>query len=378
MEITRTYKTELDPNNRQASQFQRFAEARRFVFNIGLREWKCQYEQGRKPGVYSLKRQFNAVKDDYFPEVRDAPSAVIEKAFRDLGQAFKHFFRRVKHGETPGYPRFKRRAKSFAVKNTRIDEDRVRITKVGWVRLKEKGYIPTTGSDVRFGTYATISTRAGRWFISVIVYEDVEVPDSGQGDVIGVDLGLHHLIVTSEGQTFDRPTALEDAERKVKRLQKELHRRQKGSRNWHKTERKLAKAHYRVSNVRKHWLHQISHYLTEERRPSTIVLEDLNVKGMVRNHHLAKALSEASFSELRRQIEYKAERWGIDIVIADRWYPSSKVCSGCGSVKEDLMLSDRVYQCDECDLEIDRDLNAAKNLAALAASGGQQHRPAPR
>jgi len=365
MKIARAYKTELNPNNQQASQFQRFAEVRRFVFNIGLREWQCAYERGDKPSAYGLKKQFNEVKDDYFPNVRDAPYAVTEGAFRDLGDAFKHFFRRVKNGEKPGYPRFKRGANSFAVRSTRFEDDRVRITGVGWVRLKECGYIPTTDSGAKFGTYATISRRAGRWFISLLVYEDIEVPSNGCGDVIGVDLGLHHLVVCSDGTMFDRSRALEQAERKVRRLNKELARRKKGGRNWHKTKRKLQVAHYRVSTARQHWLHQISHYLTEERRPSMIVLEDLNVRGMMSNHCLAKALSEASFGELRRQIEYKAEPLGIDVFVVDRWFPSSKTCSRCGCIKDDLTLSDRVYHCDECGFEIDRDLNAALNLAAM-------------
>ena len=366
MEILRAYKTEMAPNNREASQLQRFAEVRRFVFNIGLREWKCSYERGEKPSAYKLKKQFNAVKDDYFPKVRDAPYAVTEAAFRDLGDAYKHFFRRVKAGEKPGHPKFKRRANSFAVRNTRVERDRVRLQGVGWVRLKESGYIPTTDSGLKFGTYATISKRAGRWFISIPVYEDMDVPDNGHGDVLGVDLGLHHLIVCSDGTTFDKSDALKKTECKVRRLNKELDRRKETrGKNWQKTKRKLQRAHYRVSTARKHWLHHISNYLTEKRRPSMIVLENLNVKGMMSNHHLAKALSEASFGELRRQVEYKAERWGIDVVIVDRWYPSSKTCSRCGCIKDDLTLADRVYHCDECGYEIDRDLNAARNLAAI-------------
>jgi len=368
VEITRAYKTELDPNNGQASRFDTFAEARQFMYNVGLREWDRQYKRDMKPSAYKLKRQFTEAKQTVFAGEFDwssIPFAVQGEAFGALGDAFKHFFRRVKNGQDPGYPRFKKSADSFSVKNTRVEHDRVRITHVGWVRLKERGYIPTAESGKKFGTYATISKRAGRWFISVLVYEDIVVPDNGRGDVLGIDLGLHHLIVTSDGDMFDKSTALKDAERKVGRLNKELARRKKGGKNWHKTKRKLQRAHYRVSTARKHWLHQISHELTANRRPSTIVIEDLHVKGMMRNRHLAKALSEASFGELRRQIEYKAERWGIDVVVANRWYASSKTCSGCGCIKDDLTLSDRVYHCGDCGLEMDRDLNAARNLATL-------------
>jgi len=368
MKIARAYKTELDPNNWQVSRFETFTEARQFMFNVGLREWQRQYKNNGKPSAYRLKAQFTEAKRTVFAEEFDwttIPFAVQDCAFRDLGNAFKHFFRRVKNGETPGYPKFTRQADSFGIRGTRVEEKRVRITSVGWVRLKEHGYIPTTDSSAEFGAYATISRRAGRWFISVLVYEEVEVPDNGHGDVIGVDLGLHHLVVCSDGTTFDRPHALEQAERKVRRLNKELDRRKKGGKNWHKTKRKLQVAHYRVSTTRQHWLHQISHYLTEERRPSMIVLEDLNVKGMMNNHCLAKALSDASFGELRRQIEYKAEPLGIEVVVVDRWFPSSKTCSRCGCIKDDLTLSDRVYHCNECGFEIDRDQNAALNLAAM-------------
>lgn len=368
MEVIRAYKTELDLNNRQISHCQECAEARRFMFNVGLREWKRQYEKGDKPSAYKLKRQFTKAKKTVFADDFDwnnIPFAVQDEAFGALGDAFQNFFRRLKNGETPGYPKFKKRANSFSVRNTRVEDNRVRITGIGWARLKESDYIPATESGAEFGTYATISRRADRWFISVPVQEDIEIPDNGHEDIVGVDLGLHHLVVTSDGDTFDRPTALKDAERKVQRLQKELSRRQKGGKNWHKTKRKLQRAHYRVSTARKHWLHQISHYLTVERSPARIVIEDLNVRGMMSNHHLARALSEASFGELRRQIEYKAKERGIEVVVADRWYASSKTCSSCGCIKDNLTLSDRVYRCDDCGLEIDRDLNAARNLAAL-------------
>jgi len=372
--IIKAYKTELDPNNKQASRMQMYADARQFVFNVGLREWQRQYKRDMKPSAYKLKRQFTEAKRTIYANEYDwssVPFAVQGGAFRDLGDAFKHFFRRVKNGETPGYPKAARTASRFVLRSTRVEHDQVRLTGIGWVRLKERGYIPVSDSDVEFGAYATISCRAGRWFISVIVHEELDVTPPDNDDVIGIDLGLHHLVVASNGDTFERPRALEQAERKIRRLSKELARRKKGGKNWHKTKRKLQRAHYRVFTARSHWLHQISDHLTAKLRPTTIVLEDLHVKGMMQNRNLAKALSEASFGELRRQIEYKAERQGIDVVLADRWYASSKTCSRCGCIKDDLTLSDRVYRCDNCGQEIDRDLNAAKNLAALGKKKAQ-------
>lgn len=359
------YKTELNPNNWQATQFQRYAKIRDFVFNMGLREWQRQYKQGMKPSAWGLRKQFNGVKREYFPEVMEAPYAVIEAAFRDLGDAFKHFFRRVKNGEKPGYPKPARYSNSFCVKNTRVEVNRVRITRpIGWVRLKERNYIPLTDSGKRFGIYATISHRAGRWFISVPAYTDNELVESN-GNVIGVDLGIHHLAVCSNGRVFENPQPLRKAQCKLGQLNKELARRKKGGQNWKKTKAKLQRAHYRVANIRKHALHQVSSYLVKA-VPHTIVLEDLNVKGMVKNRCLARAISDVGFGELRRQIEYKAGGAGIDVLVADRWMPSSKTCVRCGCIKKDLTLADRVFVCEHCGFEIDRDLNAAMNLAALA------------
>lgn len=185
------YKTELDPNNRQKTYFGRCAGASRFVYNWGLAEWVRQYEAGEKPSAYGLRKQFNAAKDEFCPWVREVPYAVTESAFANLGIAFDNFFRRVKSGaDKPGYPKFKKRGggSSFQVKSTKVFVDRVRITGVGNVRLKERGYIPVGAS--KYGVYATISERAGRWFISVLVeVEDTEVP-AATGTPIGIDLGL--------------------------------------------------------------------------------------------------------------------------------------------------------------------------------------------
>jgi len=365
--IQKAYKTELDPNDRQRTRLQYLADARMFMFNVGLREWQRQYKNGEKPSAYGLKRQFTEAKRTIYADLYDwslVPFPVQGAAFGDLGDAFKHFFRRIKAGETPGYPRIKRYPGGFALKNTRIEHDRVRLTSIGWVRLKERGYLPTTDGGLTFGTYAALSQRAGRWFVSVHVQEDAPELKDRHATVIGVDFGIKALATCSNGRVFENPKPLIAAQRRLRRLNKELSRRKKGGANWGKTKAVLAKAHKRVADIRSHTLHQVSDYLTQEVRPACIVIEDLNVRGMVQNHSLARAISDVGFGELRRQIEYKAGWLDIDVLIADRWYPSSKTCSRCGAIKSGLTLSDRTYVCD-CGLTLDRDLNAALNLAAL-------------
>jgi putative transposase len=198
----------------------------------------------------------------------------------------------------------------------------------------------------------------------------VEQPDEKisviHGGVIGVDLGISHLAVCSNGKVFDNPKSLKRYEARLSHIQRELCRRIKGSKNRTKTKAKIAKLHYRIANIRNYALHEVSHYLTAIAKPEVIVLEDLNVKGMVKNHSLAKAISDAAFGELRRQTEYKAKWHGEKVVIADRWEPSSKKCSDCGAINHDLKLSDRKWVCMNCGTLHDRDENASKNLEALA------------
>ena len=366
MKQIRAYKTELDPNNKQRTWLGRCCGAARFVYNWGLAEWQEQYELGGYPSQYALCRYFNSIKTERCPWIRELPYAVTEAALANLGTAFKHFFRRVKAGQTPGYPKFKKRGRSssFQLCSTRVERDRVRLTGLGWVRLKERGYIPTTDSGVKFGGYATISERAGRWYISVLTMDDTPVERNDSTLVIGIDFGLKTLAVCSDGTTYENPRPLREAQRQLKRVQRELTRRKKGGKNWQKTKLRLQRQYAKVTNIRTHTLHHISRDVVNK-NPGVIVIEDLNVAGMVKNHKLAQAIMDVSFAELRRQIEYKAKWAGIDVVVVSQWFPSSKACSGCGCVKDDLTLGDRVYHCDDCGLEIDRDLNAALNLAAM-------------
>jgi putative transposase len=364
MKILKAYKTELDPNNKQRAFFRQCAGTARFVFNWALDDRQQKYKDGEKTSQYEQRKRFNALKREQLPWITAIPYAVTESAFSNCDSAFQSFFRRVKSGETPGYPKFKARGirDSFQLRNTRVYSDCVRLTHIGLIRLKEHGYIPESAS--RYGTYATVSKRAGRWFISVLVEEDAARVVTN-GKIIGVDFGVKDLAVCSNGKVFENPRHLQVAERKLKRLQRELSRRTKDGANWRKTKTKLQKAHFDVANARRHTQHEISSYLTHRLKPSVIVLENLNVDGMMKNHRLAQAIGDVGFYELRRQIEYKARWCGIEVVLADRWYPSTKTCSRCGAHRPEITLSHRVYHCSRCGLEINRDLNAAKNLAAL-------------
>jgi putative transposase len=397
VKILRAYKTELDPNDKQRTFFRQCTGAARYVYNWALADRSDRRSRGIKTSQYEQRTRFNALKAELCPWIYELPYAVIEKAFADLDSGFKHYWRQKKDGTVrtriekqerkgtrrkivakllargrsgieldPGYPNYKSKSdltQSFSLCHTKIERDRVRLTGIGWIRLKERGYIPTEGE---YGVYATISEKAGRWFVSVLVEEEMVEPAQGNG-VLGVDLGIKALAVCSDGTVFENPKALYAAERKQKRIQREVSRRVSGSQNRCKSVRKLQRCHARVANIRRHALHQVSHYVTVRAKPHVVVIEDLNVLGMEQNHHLARAVGDAGMGELRRQIEYKAAWYGVKVMVADRWYPSSKTCSECGATNKVLTLSDRTFVCPACGCIIERDLNAARNLASLAA-----------
>jgi len=291
-----------------------------------------------------------------------------QEALRDLDRAFMHFFRRVKEGQKPGFPRFKSKKRGiggFRLTGTiRVFERHLQLPRLGRIRLKERGYLPFNDPKVRILS-ARVRERAGRWFVSLQVEEELEAgktpPETG-----GVDVGIHVLATLSDGETFENPRALRGAERKLQRLQRSVSRKKKGSKNRGKAVRKLAKAHARVANLRENVLHEISSAISK--RFGVVGMEDLNVEGMGRNRCLAKALKDAAFSELRRQVEYKMAWTGGRVVLADRFFPSSKRCARCKRVKERLDLSERIFNCDSCGMVIDRDQNAALNLKDVAAS----------
>lgn len=372
MQILRAYKTKLRVNNRERGLLGQCAGAARFVYNWALADRIQCYRDGEPTTYYSQSKRFNALKYDEFSWLIDLPYALTEFAFRNLDAAYKNFFRRCKQGmEQKGFPKFKVRGKcasSFMLRGSgiHIERARVRLPVLGWFRLAQKGYLPTDGTEGVRVLFMTISEKAGEWYVSLQVEQTVPDPEPATGPPLGIDLGVKVLGTCSDGRVFENPRVTTKYERKLKRLNKELSRRTKGGQNWKKTKAKITKLQRKIANVRRHEQHEASAAVTNGSRPRVIVLEDLNVAGMVKNRHLSKAISDAAPGELRRQIAYKAEWNGIELQLADRWFPSSKLCSECGAKKALLKLSERMYCCEECGIVLDRDLNAARNLAALA------------
>jgi len=362
----KSYRTELNLNDKQRTACLQHAGVARFAYNFGLRRKREAYETtGKSPSAIDLHRELNALKKTEFPWMYEVSKCAPQEALRNLDKAFEGFFRRCKEKSArKGYPKFKSRKRgigSFTLTGAiHVTEQTIQLPRLGVLRLKERGYFPTAAHITR----ATVSERVGRWFVSILVDEE---PVRTKGtEVLGVDVGIAHLAVLSDGTVFENPRALKTAQERVRRLQKSVSRKVKGSRNRKKAVNKLAKQHYRVSCVRSNAIHQATNAIAK--RASVVGIETLNVRGMLRNHCLAGALSDASMSEFLRQLEYKIEWTGGIVVKADRWYPSSKTCSDCGTVVNDLPLSVREWSCAECGIVHDRDVNAAINLKNMAAS----------
>ncbi len=361
------HKIALDPNNVQATYFARAAGTARFAYNWALAEWQRQYEACKadaslpKPSQMALRRQLNSIKDEQFPWMRGVTKNAPQLAIIQLGAAFKNFFAgRAK------FPKFRKKGlhDRFSLTNDQfsVDGSRIRIPNLGWVRMRE---------TLRFNgkiMSATVSRVADRWFVSITVDapDSLPLPHAENQGAVGVDLGVSALATLSTGEKVEGPKAHKALLCRLQRLSRGLSRKVKGSENRKKAKVKLSRLHARIGNVRSDSLHQLTTDLT--RRFHTIGIEDLNVRGMVKNRHLSRAVSDMGFFEFRRQLDYKAAKRGGMIVVADRWYPSSKTCSCCGHKLETLPLSVREWTCPECGSVQDRDVNAAINLRNLAVS----------
>jgi len=354
--VNRAHKIALDPTDTQEAYFRRACGVSRFTFNWALDAWKRQYAAGEKPSGSALKKQFNALRHVDFPWTGEVLRDATAQPFVNVQRAFRNFFE--KRGK---YPRFKKKGlhDSFYIANDKfeVDGQRIRIPHIGWVRMREalrfEGRIQS----------AVVSRTAHRWFVAIAV----EVPDQlitrENQAVVGVDLGIKALATLSTGEHVLAPRPLKAALEKLQRLSRQLARKQKGSQRRAKAKIKVARLHYRISCVRNDALHKLTTGLVH--RFGTVVIEDLNVKGMVQNHCLARAISDVGFGGFRRQIEYKAAANGVRVVVADRWYPSSKTCADCGFVVDILPLSIREWACPRCGVVHDRDVNAAINLEKL-------------
>jgi len=358
------HKIRLDPNKMQATQLARAAGIARFAYNWALAEWSRQYAACqadpalKKPGEAALRRQLNAIKRDQFPWMLRVTKSAPQMAIMQLGSAFENFF-----AGRARYPRFRRKGvdERFTITNDlfHVGDRGIRIPKLGWVRMRE--VLRFTGHIVS----GSISRTAGQWYASITVDcpEPHLLPAENQG-VVGVDLGINRLATLSTGETVDGPKVLRRLLDRLRRLSRGLSRKVKGSANRAKARRKLVRLHARIAAMRRDSLHKLSTSLI--RRFHMIVIEDLNVKGMLRNRHLARAIADMGWSELRRQLGYKVAQRGARLV--DRWYPSSKMCSRCGHVLAMLPLAQRVWTCPGCLVEHDRDINAAMNLMNMAVS----------
>lgn len=375
MKVIRGYKTELDLNKKQITACLKHAGAARYAYNWGLRRYQEEYVAGRKtPNAISLHKELNALKKTDFPWMYEVSKCAPQEALRDLEKAFKRFFDNVKKKKPgkKGYPKFKSKKKgigSFRLTGViHVYEKYVQLPRLGKLRLKEAGYIPTSGVKI---LSATVSEQAGRWFVSVQIEEERANPAPATGQGIGVDLGIKTLATCSDGRSIENPKALRSNLKKLARLGRKHSRKVKGSKNRKKAARRLARMHARIANIRKDALHQATSAIVaktkpDSERPAVIVIEDLNVSGMLKNRKLSRAIADVGLYEFRRQLEYKAHQAGSVINVVSRWYPSSKTCSACGWIDHDQTLSDRTFICQECGIVLDRDFNAALNLAASA------------
>lgn len=367
--MLRVHKIKLNPNKAQEQYFAQACGVARHAYNWALAEWQRQYEVGEKPSEMSLRKQYNAIKPIDFPWALDVTKCAPQQAIKNVGTAFQNFFRNIKQGKKPGYPKFKKKGQhdSFRADNgpqrkgesaVKVNGKKIQLPKIGWVRMRE---------EVRFHgciQSTTVSRMADGWYISVLVETKDTLRPKVNNGAVGVDFGVKTLAVLSDGTEIQGPKPHKNLLKRLKRLNKSLSRKKKGSANFKKAKTKLSKLHKRIADIREDSLHKLSHKLTTEY--SSIGIEDLNVKGMVKNRCLARAVSDQGFGKLRAMIEYKAAMTGATVVVVDRWFPSSKTCHACGTIHE-LKLSDRTMSCD-CGNVLDRDLNAAINLKNYAVS----------
>jgi len=357
----------LDPNDVQATYLARAAGTARFAYNWALAEWKKQYEAWKadnhqpKPSQAALRRQLNAIKREQFPWMLEVTKNAPQMAIIQLGQAFQNFF-----AGRARYPQFRKKGvhDRFTITNDQfsLDASRIRIPNLGWVRMRE---------TLRFAgkiMSATVSRVADKWFVSIVVDtpDDSHLPQAENQGAVGVDLGVSALATLSTGETITGPKPHKALLARLQRLSRSLSRKVKGSANRKKAKGKLARLHARIASIRGNALHKLSTDLT--RRFHTIGIEDLNVSGMVKNRHLARSIADMGFFEFRRQLEYKAAMRGGQVQVADRFFASSKTCSGCAHKLESLPLAVREWTCPACGANHDRDVNAAINLKNMAVS----------
>jgi len=384
--MLKSYKTEINPTSEQKQIINRTIGVSRFVYNFYLGHNKELYEQGEK---FINGMDFSKwLNNEYLPSnpekswIKEVYAKAVKQSIMNAERAYKRFF-----SKQSKFPRFKKKnksdAKMYFVKNDakmiiECERHRIKIPTLGWVQLKEKGYVPTD-KLIKSGT---ISKKADRYYVSVLLEVPDIMPESNEkSDGIGIDLGLKDFAVISDGavkKNINKTSTITKAEKKLKREQRKLSRKYESlkQRKNNKNNKELKgeatrqniqkqvitvqKLHQRLNNIRTDYINKIVSDLAKT-KPSYVTIEDLNVSGMMKNKHLAKSVAQQKFYEFRVKLEYKCRQCGIELRVVDRFYPSSKLCHKCGKIKSDLRLSDRIYKCD-CGYESDRDYNASLNL----------------
>ena len=375
--MLKSFETEIHPTEEQKARIRRTIGTCRYVYNFYLGHNKALHDNGEK---FMTGKDFSLwLNNEYIPDnpdktwIREVYSKAVKKSIEDGCTAFTRFF---KHQSD--FPKFKKKGKSdvkmYFVRNNpkdcQCERHRLKIPTLGWVRIKEKGYIPTTkdGYMIRSGT---VSVKAGRFYVSVLVeIPDINI-DNNSNEGIGIDLGLKDFAIVSNGKTYrniNKSAGLKKLEKQLIREQRSLSRKYESLKKGESTQRaniqkqklKVQKLHHKMDNIRTDYINKTIAEIVKT-KPSYITIEDLNVKGMMKNRCLSKAVASQKFYEFRTRLKAKCDENGIELRVADRFYPSSKTCHHCGYVRKNLKLSDRIYRC-ECGYVADRDLNAALNL----------------
>lgn len=350
--VIRTCKIRIYPTAEQENILSQRLGAARFAYNWCLEHWKADYEAGGKPTAYGMAKQFRSARPEWFSDM-DAES--IERPTANLGAAFKNFF-----AGRAAYPKFKKKgendsyqAKAAVVK---VDGNSIRIPRCTPIRMARPLF-----HQGKIVSNITIRRSAGRWYASISVETEVS-PASESQAIVGIDLGISTFVTLSTGEKVENPKHYRESERRLAIRQRRLSRKDKGSNNRAKAKFVVARTHAGIRNRRNAFLHSVTSNIAK--RFGAVAIEDLNVSGMVKNHCLAKSISDAGFREFRRQLEYKMQG---RVFVADRWFASSKTCSGCGHLLDKLPLSVREWVCPSCGEVHDRDINAAKNIVAITS-----------
>lgn len=382
--MLKSYKTEINPTPEQKQIINRTIGVCRYVYNFYL-----AYNQE----IYEVEKRFVSGMDfskwlnnEFIPNnpdfhwIKEVSSKSVKQSIMNAERAFKNFFK----GKSR-FPKFKKKTKAdvkmyFVKTDAKViiqcERHRIKIPTLGWVRLKEKGYIPTN-SNTHIIKSGTVSSKAGRYFVSVLV-EQEETAKSDLNDFgMGVDLGIKDFAVCSSGKTYkniNKSSQMRKLEKKLKREQHSLSRKYENCekvnknlkgvatrQNIQKQKLKVQKLHQRLDNIRTDYINKVISELVKT-KPMWITIEDLSISGMMKNRHLSKAIAQQKFFEFRTKLLTKCSAYGIELRIVDRFYPSSKTCHNCGCIKSDLKLSDRTYRCCECGYTEDRDYNASLNL----------------